>query len=64
MLRFVYTGDIQNRLLYDYFPGLSAAGAFGRDETGMAALAVLRRSDRSFLRILLFTVEGDVCHGY
>lgn len=64
LLRLLYSGDLQGRLLYDYLPGVSFAQTAVGDEKGLAAPVVLLGSDWGFQRLFCILVEGDVCNGY
>ena len=64
LLRLLYPGDIEGRLLYDYFADFSASRAVARDRKAVAAQTLLLRSDRGVYLLLRIFIEGNVCDGY
>ena len=64
LLWFLYSGDLQNRILYDCGPGISSAGVAVGDEKGVVSESVPCGSGRSVLRLFCIFAQGYVCHGY
>ena len=63
LLRFLYTGGVQNRILSDYFADISASGDFGTDEGRMAAEDLPCWGNRCFWGVFCISSERNVCSG-
>ena len=61
LLRFLYPGGVQDRILYDYIPDIPGAADSGADALEGAAQAVSCRSDCSFWMLFSVAFKGDVC---
>ena len=63
LLRLLYTGSVQDRVLYDYFSGLSAPGTSGADARRLDAKTLLCGCRRRLWGVFCTAFEGNVCRG-